>query len=66
MYVMDKSDAKVNYNRCFYINRKSYTGTNTAKLIYFDITSNEGKAAFLNGTTVMNGLESFLIFLLKL
>ena len=36
-------DASVSYES---INQKSYNGTNTAELIYFDITSNEGKAAF--------------------
>ena len=36
-------DASVSYES---INRKSYNGTNTAELIYFDITSSEGKAAF--------------------
>ena len=36
-------DASVSYES---INSKSYSGTNTAELVYFDITSNEGKAAF--------------------
>jgi len=62
-------DASVSYRD---INGKSYNGTNTAKLIYFDITSDEGKAAFpgafkginSNGTLVQfdtYGLISILL-----
>jgi len=36
-------DASVSYDS---INQKSYSGTNTAELVYFDITSDKGKSAF--------------------
>ncbi len=55
-------DASVSYNS---INSKSYTGTNTAELIYFDITSDEGKAAFpgdfkgINSNGVMVHFDSY-------
>ncbi|WP_415407814.1 carboxypeptidase regulatory-like domain-containing protein [Sulfurovum sp. CS9] len=62
-------DASVSYSD---INGKPYSGTNTAELIYFDITSDEGKAAFpgafkginSNGTLVQfdtYGLISILL-----
>ena len=63
-------DASVSYES---INRKSYNGTNTAELIYFDITSAEGKAAFPgafkginnNGTTVQFDSYGLISILLK-
>ncbi|WP_415408171.1 carboxypeptidase regulatory-like domain-containing protein [Sulfurovum sp. CS9] len=62
-------DASVSYRD---INGKPYSGTNTAELIYFDITSDEGKAVFpgafkginSNGTLVQfdtYGLISILL-----
>jgi hypothetical protein len=63
-------DASVSYDS---INSKSYNGTNTAELIYFDITSDEGKAAFpgdfkginSNGTMVQFDSYGLISILLK-
>lgn len=63
-------DASVSYDS---INQKSYDGTNTAELIYFDITSNEGKRAFpgafkginSNGTMVQFETYGLISILLK-
>ena len=63
-------NASVSYES---INQKSYNGTNTAELIYFDITSNEGKAAFpgafkginSNGTMVQFDSYGLISIILK-
>lgn len=62
--------ASVSYDS---INQKSYNGTNTAELIYFDITSTEGKTAFpgafkginSNGTMVQFETYGLISILLK-
>ena len=63
-------DASVSYRD---INGKPYNGINTAELIYFDITSDEGKAAFpgafkginSNGTIVQFETYGLISILLK-